>query len=576
MGTPPRSVLKRLLTTSGRRLSRLDLEDDLWPAAEMELAEKNLANALTVLRRLLGRRLVETMGSLCGLAGQAQIWTDLEACRQLLKGAENAGRTTLQAVPLLEEAHRYLERGACLEDESEQWVHAVRADAERLLRQCRWWLAEGYGEQGKLWQAGELYRAMMQVSPGDEEALLSWMQMLARAGKISEALKCYQEMKVSVEAQGYALSDELEQVAASFRYQFSLAPVLPVQAVQIMPPLLIEQPDRDVLVLTDNDVSGRLAALLAKSSIAFGAGETRRFDQQTRLYWQIREETSLSVAALYPSVIKHIDSLTMALACSHLPAVRQQLCEIISRTVLLAGILLYDMGQYAKARKKYQIAFQAAVEAGNPVLQAVIYGWMSFTWTYSQQYQEALYCIQYARHRAAPTSDIFVQAWLAAIEAEVQSHLLNRDACAQWLSTLDRSTDVLPSSDTAYLFEFSPALLLGYKGVCLQQFYQKQEPATYSFLREAEDALERALTSEAPLKRKLYYLSDLASIYARQGEVEKACDYVAQSLPAVLQIGGSKTIHKHLLSVRSLLKPYGDVASVQDLDAQLSLLHLRA
>jgi len=50
---------------------------------------------------------------------------------------------------------------------------------------------------------------------------------------------------------------------------------------------------------------------------------------------------------------------------------------------------------------------------------------------YSQHYQKALYRRQYACHLAAPTSDICVQAWPAAIEAEIQSHLLNRDACEQ-------------------------------------------------------------------------------------------------------------------------------------------------
>jgi len=52
-------------------------------------------------------------------------------------------------------------------------------------------------------------------------------------------------------------------------------------------------------------------------------------------------------------------------------------------------------------------------------------------------------------------------------------------------------------------------LFLGYKGVCLQQFYQQREPATQGFLEEAKVSLEKALVSEAPLKRKLYYLIDV-------------------------------------------------------------------
>ncbi|MGH2479161.1 MAG: bacterial transcriptional activator domain-containing protein, partial [Ktedonobacteraceae bacterium] len=456
-----------------------------------------------------------------------------------------------------------------------KWCYAFRRRAEDMLRQVRLWLAESYETQGKFWQAGEQYRAMVLADPSDEETLQRWLEMLARHGKRQEALKCYQDMKEFMETQGYLPSHELEQAVLSLNKQSCKVLLAPSQTTQIVYPSSIEQSSPDLFVLTDSDVSGRLAALLTKSSI-IGATEVVYFDQRTRFYWRAREETTLSVATLYSSVVKYMSDLTTAFACSYLPTFRQQLCEIISRTVLLAGVLLYDMGQYAKARENYQIAFQAANEAGNAVLQAIIWGWASFTWTYSQHYQKALHCIQYARHLVSPISDICVQVWLAAIEAEIQSHSLNRGACKQWLNTLDHSLDVLPSPDTAYLFEFNSVLLLGYKGICLQRLYQKQEPETHSFLREAKEALERALASEAPLKRKLYYLSDLASVYARQGEVEKACAYVAQSLPTVLQIGGgSKTIHQHLFQVRTLLQPYKGSASVQALDEQLNLLYLR-
>jgi TolA-binding protein len=40
-----------------------------------------------------------------------------------------------------------------------------------MLRQARLWLVESYEAQGKLWQAGEQYRAMVLTNPSDEEAL---------------------------------------------------------------------------------------------------------------------------------------------------------------------------------------------------------------------------------------------------------------------------------------------------------------------------------------------------------------------------------------------------------------------
>jgi len=274
---------------------------------------------------------------------------------------------------------------------------------------------------------------------------------------------------------------------------------------------------------------------------------------------------------LYAHVIRHSDDIATFLVRSLLPTIRLALCELVCRTVLLAGILLYDMGQYEQARQHYQIAFQAAAQANNTVLQALVWGWMSFTWTYARQYADALLCVQQARFFATQTHDLVVQAWLGAVEAEIQSQLHNQEACLQALRAMERAIGESPSQDISHLFEFNPALLLGYKGVCLQQFYRKQERTTHPFLCESKEALELALTSNAPTKRKLYYLSDLAGAYAREGEVERACSYVVQTVPIIMQVGnGSKTIRQHLLQARSLLQPYEQTSSVRSLDEQMA------
>jgi hypothetical protein len=169
-----------------------------------------------------------------------------------------------------------------------------------------------------------------------------------------------------------------------------------------------------------------------------------------------------------------------------------------------------------------------------------------------------------------------VQAWLGAIESEVQAHLHNREACLQLLNAIEGTISTSSSLDISYLFEFNPVLLLGYKGICLQQFYRKQDPTTSILLREAKEALEHAVINETPLRRKLYYQIDLAGIYARQGEIEEACMCVVQSVPLILQVGsGSKTLRKHVLQVRTLLQPYEQLTSVQALDAQMAPLLIK-
>ncbi|HEU5382253.1 MAG TPA: BTAD domain-containing putative transcriptional regulator [Ktedonobacteraceae bacterium] len=212
---PARRVFKRLLAQPGRRLSRGRLQDDIWPDTDFELADKYLYTAISIIHGITGKELVKTWEASYELAGQSVIWTDIDTCEYLLKAAENQGHTTVQALPLLEQALVYLERGEYLEREEGVWCHNFRTRAEDMLKQCRSWLAEAYEAQGKYWQAGEQYRALCQSLPPNENALRDWMAMLVQQGKAQEALKCYQEMKAFVEAQGFFLSNELEHAVIS-------------------------------------------------------------------------------------------------------------------------------------------------------------------------------------------------------------------------------------------------------------------------------------------------------------------------------------------------------------------------
>jgi DNA-binding SARP family transcriptional activator len=215
-GRPARSVFKRLLVAPGRRLSRGSIQDDLWPDTEnFELADKNVYNAINQIRRVTGKDLVRTFETVYEMADQSVIWVDRDACEVLLKEAENWGYTSREALSLLEQALTYLERGELLEGESGIWVYGLRKKSEDMLKQCRCWLAQAYECQGKLWQAGEQYRALCAAMPPDEEALQHWMVLLNLQGKPQEALKCYQDVTADWEAQGYPPSEALQKMVAA-------------------------------------------------------------------------------------------------------------------------------------------------------------------------------------------------------------------------------------------------------------------------------------------------------------------------------------------------------------------------
>lgn len=74
------------------------------------------------IRQVTGKTLVRTYETIYEVADQSVIWVDRDACETLLKEAENWGYTSIQALPLLERALAYLERGELLEGESGTWV----------------------------------------------------------------------------------------------------------------------------------------------------------------------------------------------------------------------------------------------------------------------------------------------------------------------------------------------------------------------------------------------------------------------------------------------------------------------
>ncbi len=609
--THPRQLLKVLLCCPGRQGRREALIEMLWPDGDFEQAARYFNTATTklraALRPLAGQESLlhtEQDASVYRLADQPLLWVDADAGVALLNEAEQRGRTSPSALALLEQAANVFNKGMLLQEEEGLWVVSKRATMEQIRYRCRIWLAEAYEHQDRPGQAEMILSLLLEEDPTDEDAFCRLLALLHRQGMTHQALRLYKQFCETLAAEGLEASEATKVLVAHLQegpnsrqyltnrsISQSLHTPLPHDGVQhvLEPPKLSStlMAHSDLLELTssantlfsipslfrtDSDVLAHIGTVLSKPTRVGEKGITY-FDQQTRLYWRAREETALPATVLYTYVMRHLDDLSLLLAHSQLPILRSYLCEIVCRTLLLAGILLYDQGQYAKARQHYQMAFQAATEANCAVLQAIVWGWTSFTWTYTKYFREALHCVQQARAFALQTTDVVVQAWLGAIEAEVQAHLYDRGACLQSLSEMERGMGIVPSQDISYLFEFNSTLLLGYKGVCLQQFYHPQDPATYSLLQEAKESLEQALASEAPLKRKLYYLSDLAGVYARQGEVEAACAYVVQSIPAIIQVGsGSKTIRKHLFQVRALLQPNAHTSSVQALDQQMASL----
>jgi DNA-binding SARP family transcriptional activator len=208
----PRLLLKALLCCPGRRARREILLGMLWPEAKPEQAAQYLHTATTKLRRLLrpakgqpSLLLTEDHVSSYRLEEQTFLWVDFEAALFLLRDVEHLGRTHVDALPLLEEAAKYLNRGAFLEGEDGQWVQKQRKSIEALRYRCQLWLAEAYEKAGMPGLAETLLSTMLADDPTDEDVLCRLLSLLRQLGMVHKGRRLYEETQYRLQANGQQL-----------------------------------------------------------------------------------------------------------------------------------------------------------------------------------------------------------------------------------------------------------------------------------------------------------------------------------------------------------------------------------
>jgi tetratricopeptide (TPR) repeat protein len=586
-GRPARSVFKRLLTAPGRRLSRAAIQDDLWPDIEnFELADKTVYNAINQIRRVLGKPLLTTMETLYQLADQSLIWLDHDACQILLKEAENRGATSKEALPLLEQVRTYLERGSLLEGESGTWVYGLHKKSEDLLRQCRWWLGQAYENQDKLWQAGQQYRAMLLTDPSDEETLRHWLSMLTRQGKPQQALKCYQQMKEFIQAQGLTLSASIEPFVASLVQQPPLAltsPAQPLEGILLLKQDLGEQNMnysrrtffKDTLgaasvaflpegIYLDLETLERLAKALQPSS---------DLDEMAVLHLEAvtRDRRSEFVQSngqrwydLFQEVSGHLRIITRLLE-KH--SQHSRLHTIAGETALLLGDLLFNAGENSAADRYYQVALAASHE--DTLLRAVILGRKALISIYAGSSEKALPLLDEAQQVAPATTADLITSWLWAISGEAYANLGEEAACFQALNSARKLLERGRIGEVTLSFQpevasaiFSVAKFSGYQGVCLLRLNRSEA---------AQDVLGDQLThteKQGQTHHKSIVLADLALSFVQQAAIRQAYKYATEALNCVEQTKSIR-VFQRILDVRRALNPWENTMYVKNLDEQV-------
>src|SRR5579864_9029251 len=117
-GSYARVLLKYLLCAPGRRATRSDLIDELWPG-DREKADQYLSIAASRLRAIFQQKAIIKRQALgYELAGPAVLWCDIEEgerflleAERLMRAVERREQVCARAICLLERASRSFERG---------------------------------------------------------------------------------------------------------------------------------------------------------------------------------------------------------------------------------------------------------------------------------------------------------------------------------------------------------------------------------------------------------------------------------------------------------------------------------
>jgi len=323
------------------------------------------------------------------------------------------------------------------------------------------------------------------------------------------------------------------------------------------------------------DLITEVQRVLRQPSSGPGDKELQDLKQKMIFYWQARHNVIIPPADLIPHVDAYVREVTALLDLSLLPAIRTRLCVCLGEGTHLIGACLDDVGQSQRARAYYRTALEAAQEAADHILQALVWYGDAFSWLYSngsdRNEQHARDSMLKAAHFASLESDRAVQCRVQAGLAEVYAICKEKAACMEALRCADNLGEY-GYGDRYYIHGFDQSRLNGFRGICLQQFYQRDNPDTDPLLEDARQALKEASAQmNVDRRQRACLMVDMAQVYAREGEVESACNSARQ----IIDMARTDTpLQKRLLMVRTLLEPYKDVQVVKELDMQLKTLLL--
>jgi tetratricopeptide (TPR) repeat protein len=246
------------------------------------------------------------------------------------------------------------------------------------------------------------------------------------------------------------------------------------------------------------------------------------------------------------------------------PELRRSLAAAASEITMLAGRMsFFDLGRPSQAEPYYQDALEAAQDAGDRPMQAVVLGNKSFLPRSRGDFASALQLLDQAK-RLVP-DDPVVRSWAMALEAMTQAWAQEP---TQSLAALEAAETVLddatPGVAPAWFDYYDRPRLAGFKG---QVHIRLAQPETaHAVLEEAIGALDPDAA-----KQRACYLADQATVSVDEGEVAQACQLGIQALQLLGEVEYETGVQR-VRDLRSKLRPWRDHPAVADLTEQLLLV----
>jgi transcriptional regulator with XRE-family HTH domain len=283
----------------------------------------------------------------------------------------------------------------------------------------------------------------------------------------------------------------------------------------------------------------------------------------TESYWSMR--ANISSHSLLKNVTSHLDSIIELLQYSYTEEIRKPLCSLAGTAAQLLGQMAFDMKDHTSAREYYKVSIEAAQEANDAALYASALGRMSFLFLENNQPEETLTLLEKSHKLAKLSATNVTSAWLFAIEAEAYASMNSSSnqttACLKALDQAEQAINQTATTTDPYKTGFNRSRLAGYKGVCFVRLNQPE--AAISSLNEA-----LSTAGYSSLRRRSRILTDIATAYVLQAEVEEGCKFAHQALDLTQQTKSAMVLQR-IHKFRTHVEPWREVQAVKDLDQKL-------